>query len=82
MQLPSRDRLIHWSHAGFSRLHLSLPVLHGVQLSCDLARFCLRWLCALLLFVVAVAGAAACCSWACASILSVIDSVIVLRSLG
>ena len=48
MQADSRLRLIHWSQAGSCcRLHLSLPCRQGVQLSCDRARFCLRWCCPL-----------------------------------
>lgn len=44
MHADSRLRLIHWSQAGSCwRLHFSLPCRHGVQLNCDLARFCLRW---------------------------------------
>ena len=43
MHADSRFRLIRWSHAGScERLHLSFPERHGMQLSCDRARFCLR----------------------------------------
>lgn len=48
MHADSRFRLIHWSQAGSCwRLHFNFPCRQGVQLSCDLARFCLRWFCPL-----------------------------------